>query len=71
MTKKKVAKPDVTTSQQTDRQPYRLRLPGFLLEEEIGLGDAVKRATYAMGIRPCGGCQKRAAVLNRWMTLSR
>jgi hypothetical protein len=52
-------------------QPHRVRLPGFLIEEEIGLGDAIKRVTYAMGIKPCGGCEKRAATLNRWMHFSR
>ncbi len=46
-------------------QPYRIRLPGFLIPEETGLGDAIKRVTHAMGIKPCGGCEKRAAVLNR------
>jgi len=50
---------------------YRVRLPGFLIEEEVGLGDLVKKATYAMGIKPCGGCQKRAAALSRWMSFSR
>jgi hypothetical protein len=29
-----------------------------------GLGDAIKSATAAIGILPCGGCQKRAAWLN-------
>ena len=53
------------------RQPYRVRLPGFLIEEEIGLGDVIKRVTYTMGIKPCGGCEQRAAALNRWMVLSR
>ncbi len=53
------------------REPHRVRLPGFLVDEEIGLGDAIKRATYAMGIKPCGGCEKRAAALNRWMHFSR
>jgi hypothetical protein len=52
-------------------QPHRLRLPGFLIEEETGLGDAIKRATYAVGIKPCGGCEKRAAALNRWIHLTR
>ena len=52
------------------RQPYRVRLPGFIGDEEIGLGDVIKRATYAIGIRTCGGCERRAAVLNRWMVLS-
>lgn len=67
-------------SEDTDRRrnqdtakasPYRLRLPGFVRDEDIGLGDAVKKATYAMGFRPCGGCERRAAVMNRWMTFTR
>jgi hypothetical protein len=49
----------------SERQPYRARLPGFVTDEEIGLGDAIKRVTYAFGIRPCGGCERRAAALNR------
>ncbi len=71
MTSKKTPMPDASGPRETDHKPHRLRLPGFLIEEEIGLGDAVKRMTYAMGIRPCGGCQKRADALNRWMTLSK
>lgn len=55
----------------SERQPHRVRLPGFLIEEEVGLGDAFKRVTYAMGIKPCGGCEKRAAALNRWMHFTR
>jgi hypothetical protein len=50
---------------------HRVRLPGFVIDNEIGLGDVVKRVTYAMGIKPCGGCEKRAAALNRWMHFSR
>ena len=50
---------------------HRVRLPGFLVEEEIGLGDVIKKTTYALGIKPCGGCEKRAAALNRWMVFSR
>ena len=49
----------------------RVRLPGFIVDHEVGLGDVIKRATYAMGIKPCGGCEKRAAALNRWMVFSR
>ena len=52
-------------------RPHRVRLPGFLVDEEIGLGDAIKRVTYAVGIKPCGGCEKRAAALNRWVRLTR
>jgi hypothetical protein len=52
-------------------QPHCIRLPGFLIEAEIGLGDAVKGITYAMGIKPCDGCEKRANALNRWMRFTR
>jgi hypothetical protein len=52
-------------------EPFRLRLPGFITDEQVGLGDAVKRVTYAMGIRPCGGCEQRAAALNRWVVFTR
>jgi hypothetical protein len=51
--------------------PHRIRLPGFIKEEEMGLGDVIKRVTYAMGIKPCAGCEKRAAVLNRWVRFKR
>ena len=51
----------------TVREPHRARLPGFVSNEEIGLGDMIKRVTYAVGIKPCGGCHRRAAALNRWM----
>lgn len=50
---------------------HRVRLPGFVIEDEIGLGNVVRRATYGMGIKPCSGCEKRAAALNRWMVFSR
>jgi hypothetical protein len=56
---------------ETPRPARRVRLPGFVLEEEIGLGDLVKRATYALGINACGGCQKRAAALNRRIVFGR
>lgn len=55
----------------SERPAHRVRLPGFLIEEEAGLGDLIKKTTYAMGIKPCGGCERRAAALNRWMTFSR
>jgi hypothetical protein len=47
-----------------------VRLPGFISDEEIGLGDVIKRATYAIGIRACGGCERRGSALNRWMVFS-
>ena len=54
-----------------ERPTHQVRLPGFLIEEEVGLGDVIKKATYAMGVKPCGGCEQRAAALNRWMTFTR
>jgi peroxiredoxin len=51
-------------------QPHRVSLPRFFLKREIGLGDVIKRLTSAVGIRPCVGCERRAAVLNRWMVFS-
>jgi hypothetical protein len=50
---------------------HRIRLPGFIRDDEVGLGDVVKRVTYALGIKPCGGCEGRAAALNRWMVFTR
>ena len=55
---------------QHERKPYRVRLPGFIEEKDVGLGDVIKRATYAIGIKPCGGCARRATALNRWMVFS-
>ena len=58
------------TAGKSERQSYRVRLPGFISDEEIGLGDVIKRATSYVGIKPCGHCEQRAAVLNRWMVFS-
>lgn len=49
---------------------YRVRLPGFITDKEVGLGDVIKRATSAVGTRPCGGCERRAAALNGWIVFS-
>jgi hypothetical protein len=49
----------------------RVRLPGFVGDEDVGLGDVVKRVAYAFGIKPCGGCAARAAAMNRWVTFTR
>jgi hypothetical protein len=66
-----VAKNKRKDQPKAEHGPHRVRLPGFLVEEEIGLGDMIKKTTYAMGIQACGGCEKRAAALNRWMTFTR
>jgi hypothetical protein len=51
-------------------RPYHVNLPGFISDEDVGLGDAIKRATSAVGIKPCGACVRRAAALNRWLVFS-
>lgn len=57
-------------NQQPEHPAHRVRLPGFVTDEDVGLGDFVKRMTYSVGIRPCGGCEQRAAALNRWVGFS-
>ena len=52
-----------------NRQPFKVRLPGFVEDHELGLGDVIKHATARLGIRPCGGCQRRAEALNRRVAL--
>jgi hypothetical protein len=53
-----------------ERPRYQVRLPGFITDADIGFGDVIKRVTYAVGITPCGGCERRAAALNRWLGFS-
>jgi hypothetical protein len=49
--------------------PRRLQIPvPFRMEQSVGLGDVVKRVTTAVGIKPCGGCQRRAEALNQAVT---
>ena len=45
----------------SEHSPHRLRLPGFISDEEIGLGDV---------IQPCAGCGRRADALNRWLVFT-
>ncbi len=52
------------------RRPHRVRLPGFLAEDDVGAGEVIKRVTSAAGIRPCGGCARRAAALDNWLTFT-
>jgi len=65
------ARKAVREGDRQQKQAYRMRMPGFVGDQELGLGDFVKRVTYSIGIRPCGACERRAAVLNRWMVFSR
>jgi hypothetical protein len=62
--------PTAPPDRERPRQPYHVRLPGFVSDEDVGLGDVIKRATSAIGIKPCGGCLRRAEALNRWLAFS-
>jgi len=57
-------------SSRRENSPHPLRLPGFVSHEDLGLGDVIKRATSYIGIKPCGGCERRAAMLNRWFVFA-
>jgi hypothetical protein len=52
------------TADKSKPESRPVRLPGFLNEKDIGMGDVIKRATSYVGIKPCGGCEARAAALN-------
>jgi len=67
----KKTKKNQEPAQENRAAQHRVRLPGFLLEEEIGLGDVIKKVTYAMGVSPCSGCERRAAALNHWVRFTR
>src|SRR5262249_37596861 len=55
----------------TKSQPHRVRLPGLIADDTIGLGGVIKDATYTLGIKRCGGCEGRAAALNRRVVFTR
>jgi hypothetical protein len=56
-----------TDSAKREQSARQIRLPGFLVDQPVGLGDVVKRATSAIGIKPCGPCSERARRLNQWL----
>jgi hypothetical protein len=60
-----------TMHQRVDQtSPDGARHPGFITDVDIGLGDVIKRATHTLGIKPCAGCDRRAAALNRWFVFT-
>ncbi|MEV6196916.1 hypothetical protein AB0M19_31460 [Streptomyces sp. NPDC051920] len=60
---------DLGTGRRDGTLPLRVRLPGFV-DEEIGMGDVVKKVTYRAGLSPCRGCEQRAETMNRWLVFS-
>lgn len=43
----------------------RQREVNKIINRSLGLGDTIAKATKAVGIKPCGGCKKRQAWLNK------
>ena len=41
-----------------------------VLKKSIGLGDAIKKMTNSVGIKPCEACNKRAQKLNEMIQFS-
>jgi len=46
----------------------KIPLPGLI--KPVGLGDMAKAVTSAVGVKPCGGCRKRAERMNRALTFT-
>lgn len=42
-----------------------VRLPGFMLRGEVGLGDMVGKAAKLAGAEPCDDCKRRRDAMNR------
>jgi len=56
--------------EKSEHPSHKVRLPGFITDEEIGLGDVIKRTTSYFGIPPCEGCGRRADALNHWLVFT-
>ena len=56
-----------SSEKQNNKRQYKIPLPVYLSEKEIGLGDVLKRVSARVGISGCSSCDKRARSLNRWI----
>jgi hypothetical protein len=61
--------PKTSKSNDCETPFYRVRHT-FIADEKIGLGDVIKRASSYVGIKPCAGCEHRAAALNSWVSFT-
>jgi hypothetical protein len=57
-----------TRTEATTRR-LRLHVPGRLISGEVGAGSTLKSVSMSLGIVPCGGCHRRAEVLDRRVVL--
>lgn len=51
-------------SYESTKKPVQIPIPWLRRGTALGAGDVIKQMTNAVGIKPCGGCQRRAAILN-------
>ncbi len=71
MSEESKQKPTSKSIGKGERKPFQVRLPGFIgPEEDVGLGDVIKRATSIVGIKPCRSCDQRATALNQRFVFS-
>jgi hypothetical protein len=57
-------------TEKNKRHTFQVRLPGFINDSDVGLGDVIKYATSAVGVSPCGSCTHRASLLNNLLVFT-
>jgi hypothetical protein len=62
---------EIQTPKPPEPKPLSFSVPGWLLKENTGLGEALKKLTRRVGIEPCHGCNERAAALDRRVVFTR
>lgn len=56
---------DTSEPEGTAKRRIVVRLPGFMLKGEVGLGDVVSKAAQLAGAEPCDDCKRRGDAMNR------
>ena len=54
-----IVQPNLQSAEEP-QPPHIVRLPRFIVNEPIELGQIVRRITMAVGVQPCDSCDKRA-----------
>jgi hypothetical protein len=55
----------------SQRRSLAIRPAPAVVTKSLGLGGVIQRASRAVGIPHCSGCERRAARLDRWVSLTR
>jgi hypothetical protein len=59
----------IDTGSTTSTSQRRVRVPGRLVDGELGAGSLLKRLSTRVGIPPCAGCEDRAKTLDDRLVL--